>query len=178
MGCKQKHKKCYPTPNILFTLTSSRQNKGKKLSHHIEAITTKGSIKEELTKPFDIPVFLQDGFSIVALYPAHIDYWCKKLDIKYDSKSVIFSDCSVTHYFAKKLGLHEYAIIMTEYFGGIGEQYASVYRENQLIMPETEGGINKALKLIGVVKKNGKDEFDTIQLNKYRSFDSYFENYN
>ncbi len=147
------------------------------MGHHIEAIVAKGPVKDELAKSLDIPVFLHNGFSIVALYPAHIDHWGEKLGLKHDSKGEILSDCSVTHQFAKKLELKEYALVMTEYFGGVGEQYASVYSGDKQVMPETENGINEALKIVGVVKEDGKDEFDTINLGKYRSFDLYFEHY-
>ncbi|GAB2198948.1 hypothetical protein [Sessilibacter sp. MAH4] len=144
------------------------------MGHHIEAMITKGEINSEIAKSFGLPFFYHNGFTIVALFASHIDFWGDKLGIEHDSVGEIICDCSVSHYFAKNLELNKYAIIMTEYFGGIGEQYASVYSEGETIMPETKDGINEALRKIGVVRANNKDEFDTICLGNYRSFDEYF----
>lgn len=60
-----------------------------------------------------------------------------------------------------------FAIIMTDYFGGIGEQRAAAFRGTQFI--PTEPTINAALRVLGVVRKDGLDEFDTVGLSKHRS---------
>ena len=70
--------------------------------------------------------------------------------------------------------------ITTDYFGGIGNQTAKVYENGKVIYHETDEfefnrPINTALKMIGVVKEVGIDEFDTIGLGGYRSH-KYFEN--
>lgn len=62
------------------------------------------------------------------------------------------------------------AYIETDYFGGIGEQAAILFKNGNLIIPEYEKDwlINSVLKKIGVIKKNNLDEFDTINLSEYR----------
>lgn len=69
-----------------------------------------------------------------------------------------------------------YAIIQTDYFGGIGNQYASVY-QNKDNIDKNAKTINQVLIRLGV-KKNGElDEFDTIGLEKIRSQPDIFEKY-
>ena len=67
------------------------------------------------------------------------------------------------------------ALISTDYFGGSGNQSAKVFMNNQKILDQNDefdwklNPINSALKLLGVNRKDGMDEFDTIGLSKYRS---------
>jgi hypothetical protein len=69
------------------------------------------------------------------------------------------------------------AYVETEYFGGIGDQAAAVYRDGQRIYAEGmidlddprhggEGNINDALALLGVVAGEGEDEFDALGLGR------------
>lgn len=67
------------------------------------------------------------------------------------------------------------AEISTDYFGGMGDQSASLYVNGKLsfsasdqIDPSSEP-INEVLRLMGVKKKGNMDEFDTIGLGKYRA---------
>lgn len=147
------------------------------MGHNIEAIITRATVNKEVANKYDLPVFISKGFSIIALDPSHSDNWAEKIDINNEADNKIILNCPVTHFFAKELGLKEYAIIYTDYFGGVGEQYATVYNDGVVTMPETINGINKALKQIGVTCKQGLDEFDTLGLGMYRTFDDYFEKY-
>ena len=67
------------------------------------------------------------------------------------------------------------ALISTDYFGGSGNQSAKVFMNNKKILDQDDEidwklkPINSALKLLGVNRKDGMDEFDTIGLSKYRS---------
>ena len=147
------------------------------MSHDIQAIVAKGKINHEPLMLFDLPCFFHEGFSIVGLNPYHSDHWTEKLSIYKETRGRIILNCPVTHYFARELGVRDYAIISTNYFGGVGKQYATVLSSGNVVMEEKEGAINEALKLIGVTKKEALDEFDTICLSRYRSFDAYFERY-
>jgi hypothetical protein len=60
-----------------------------------------------------------------------------------------------------------FAVIWTDYFGGVGDQRAATYRGDELI--ETDGTINGALRGLGVIAASGLDEFDTVGLGDYRS---------
>jgi hypothetical protein len=153
------------------------QGVGNDMGHQISAIITKLPIDMDAAAPFDLPVFIENGFAIIALDPEHVDYWQKQLHIPdtYDEEIVL--DCAITHYFAKHLGVSQYAIIETNYSGGTGTQVAVVYHHQQVIMPTTQGGINAALVVLGVQRSTTIDEFDTIRLGKYRNFWGYFEKY-
>ncbi|WP_309720401.1 hypothetical protein [Armatimonas sp.] len=68
-----------------------------------------------------------------------------------------------------------FAIIATDYFGGIGSQAAYVFQGEQRITPEGESSINAALARLGVVSKSRLDAFDTIGLDKIRSMREFPE---
>lgn len=71
------------------------------------------------------------------------------------------------------------ALISTDYFGGSGNQSAKVFMNNQKILDQNDefdwklNPINSALKLLGVNRKDGMDEFDTVGLSKYRSNEDF-----
>ena len=70
------------------------------------------------------------------------------------------------------------AYVRTDYFGGCGDQSATVMEnDKEIYIGDTELGsdspINEALKLLGVEKSFGNDEFDTIGLGNYRSNDDF-----
>lgn len=66
-------------------------------------------------------------------------------------------------------------VIETDYFGGFGEQHATVYKDGK-VLPNNEWNpkhnkynpINLALKFMGLESDPDKDEFDTINLGNYR----------
>jgi hypothetical protein len=66
-------------------------------------------------------------------------------------------------------------VISTDYFGGTGHQEAKLFINNKKEYDKSSefdysvSPINDVLKMIGVVKKGGADEFDTINLSNYRS---------
>lgn len=148
------------------------------MGHYITALIGKGPINKEVAEKYDLPTFDENGFVIVALHPTHADYWDEKLGYGYKARSEIIMDTECTHFFAKELGFKKFAIINTDYFGGVGEQIATVYHKAEQIMMPTKDGINEALKLIGVKKRLSRDYFDSINLGKYRNWGDYFEKYN
>ena len=61
------------------------------------------------------------------------------------------------------------AYIETDYFGGTGTQAGILYENGKPAAPKSgEGTINDLLKELGVWRKPGKDEFDMLELGKYR----------
>lgn len=145
------------------------------MGHHISAIITKGQVDRSITDKYDLPVFEENGFSIIALDAGHSDYWAEQLNIEFKCNRKIIPDNEVTHFFCRELGLSLYAIIVTEYFGGRGSQSAAVYKSGELILEGVK--INKALRKIGVVRGILRDEFTKINLGEYRSFEDYFDKY-
>jgi hypothetical protein len=152
--------------------------KSKKImGHQITAIIAKDTINRKVAESYDLPVFVHNGYAIIGLEARHSDYWAEKLGINNEADNEIILNCPVTHFFAKELGLEKYAIVYTDYWAGIGTQFATVFEKDRVIMPETEEGINQALKMLGVQRVDGQDEFDSISLGNYRDFELYFEKY-
>ena len=62
------------------------------------------------------------------------------------------------------------ACIETDYFGGSGTQWGVLYEDGTLrIGPiRGEGAINTLLRELGVWRAPGRDEFDSLNLQKYR----------
>lgn len=67
------------------------------------------------------------------------------------------------------------AKISTDYFGGAGEQEAKLFINNKKEYDKSsefdssERPINTVLRMMGVSRKDGQDEFDTIGLSNFRS---------
>lgn len=146
------------------------------MSHHISAIITNNNVDRDIITQYDLSVFAEGSFSIIALNSYHSDYWTDKLNINSTiSNNDIILDNSTTHYFCSVLKLVNYAIVETDYFGGIGGQKANLYNYNKLILSSVS--INIALKKLGVIASKDVDEFDALNLSKYRCFDDYYVKY-
>jgi len=124
-----------------------------------------------------LPCFTESGFTIIGLHPQHSDYWADKLDLSHHEYSELPLDNEVTRFFARTLQLGRYALIHTDYFGVNGQQQATVIEGERVLLPVMNGGINAALRLLGVRRGRLTDEFDTIRLGTYRSFEDYFARY-
>ena len=147
------------------------------MGHQISALIAKAPIDTEAARQFDLPVIIQNDFAIVGLDAAHSDHWSEELGLENTDFSEMILDRPVTHEFALRLGMERYALIETDYFGGAGEQCAAVYHGSTIEMAATMGGINAALKLLGVKRRFNMDEFDTIGLGRHRSFGDQFQKY-
>lgn len=94
-------------------------------------------------------------------------------------RNLLFPDEIIIFKIAKDItGIHEpkYAVIATDYFGGIGNQWAIVYKGCK-VSDSTINCINDALRHLGVKATNGKDEFDTVGLDRIRYTPEYLEKY-
>lgn len=76
------------------------------------------------------------------------------------------------------------AYFLSNYVGGVGEQLAVVWKDGEVIYKEQKpvlpnpgsfGPINGALKLLGVVAEEGKDEFRASGLLSHRNMEDWFE---
>lgn len=84
------------------------------------------------------------------------------------------SDCAWCEAHRAKTSL---AFVATEYSGGPGEQGAAAWTTTETIAYAYGefGYINRALQLIGVLRDNDLDEFDSIGLGWYRSNEDWME---
>lgn len=155
------------------------------MSHAITAIALKGDYNKDLAKEYDL-LGTTLGFDLTLFHIDHYytAYWQKKLKVTeylelYNVEYACFPSEAVVEVLMSKVATDtppQYAIIVTEYFGGFGKQYANVFYGNQLASKEVTN-INQALFFLGVVAKEGLDEFDTVGLNRYRSQPDYLEKY-
>ncbi len=71
------------------------------------------------------------------------------------------------------------AKISTDYFGGFGSQTAKLFVDNKIEYEADDEydyslrPINEVLKKMGIVRKDGMDEFDTIGLGNYRTNEDF-----
>ncbi|MGC5328097.1 hypothetical protein [Brevibacillus sp. SYSU BS000544] len=155
------------------------------MGHNITAVILKGNYDEKHAINYDLHG-KQLGFHLTMFHIDHYysAYWQKKMNatgyLPVLSKTPILfpSETVISVLMSKISGLDDpiYAIMTTEYFGGVGSQCAHVYKGLQLI-DESTSDINAALKLLGVTADQGMDEFDTIALGKYRYQPDYLDKY-
>jgi hypothetical protein len=69
-----------------------------------------------------------------------------------------------------------FAILLTDYFGGQGQQWAQVY-QGELCVDPAIARINAALDYLGVRPAVGQDAFDAIGLGLYRRQPTYLDVY-
>ena len=124
---------------------------------------------------------LPEGLSLIPLDAAYCNHWSEELGVQDFVSETPLLNCRVVHHMLLHVSPgSRFAVIGTDYFGGAGSQSAVVYEgPNPLMEPkEAEvGPINEALRLLGVKARRGRDEFDTIGLHQWRSFDEMFERY-
>lgn len=155
------------------------------MGHDITAIILKGDFDKNLAKEFD----LREKYLGFTLNLFHIDIWYAacwqhllktegELEIKNIDCIGFPTDAALAEIMKKISGisLPQYAIIKTDYFGGMGFQWASVF-QGKTNADFTVRTINQALRYLGVTKKNGLDEFETVGLDKIRVQPDYLDKY-
>lgn len=111
-------------------------------------------LKEGTFDVTDVPHVAHEGFVIIVM--------SDKLFTKLGSPKLLDQTLRET--------FKTYVSIETDYFGGGGEQNAQLFIDGrEEYVPEPDTPIDWALEKLGVVKKDGMDEFDTIQLGRYRT---------
>ncbi|MHC2070096.1 hypothetical protein ACYFX5_21690 [Bremerella sp. T1] len=146
------------------------------MSHDIDAVVVAGDVDIERAREFEVLEFsCASGFTLIALGSNYVDAWADRLGIHGVVADEPLLNFSVVHHIVHEIARDTpFAILQTDYFGGQGYQVAAVYQGNKMLMaPERAsiGPINKALKLLGVVCAVGKDEFESLGLERYRRWD-------
>src|SRR3989304_2979040 len=78
---------------------------------------------------------------------------------------------------AERISAGPVAYLTTDYFGGMGDQRASLF--DPIAKPGTAyelhcDSINEVLVKMGLVKKDNMDEFDTLGLGRYRDMQDFY----
>lgn len=155
------------------------------MGHSINAIILKGEYQIKEADNYDLRgVQLDFGLTLFYIDGSFTAYWQKKLE----QKGFLESNCDVVTWYPREFVIFhllklvsktehlEFALILTDYFGGVGQQFANVYKENKNVDFKIDT-ISKALKYLGVEKGDHYDEFDTIGLGKYRINPDYLGKY-
>ena len=151
------------------------------MSHIIEAIVLKGKYdKEEAIKYDLLGVELDFDLTLFFIDSDFTAYWQQKLNTtgfletncQHQNKMVIYE-------LMKRISKSEqieYATIITAYVGGMGDQFANVYKNDKNVDPSINT-ISDVLKFLGVEKGSHFDEFDAVGLGRFRSNPSYLNKY-
>ncbi len=155
------------------------------MGHNISAIILRGKYNESKSEEFDLKG-IDLGFDLTMFHINHYysACWQTKLGTKglldINGIDYLLYPCEMSISELMTIISNEeepiYSIISTDYFGGIGNQYANVYKKRTLIDSKIKT-INQALFFMGVDKRKGMDEFDSIGLSNHRSEPEYLEKY-
>ena len=63
------------------------------------------------------------------------------------------------------------AHVSADYFGGVGSQSATVWTDGEIVAESVD--VNTALRLLGVRKTGGEDEWDSVGLGRYRRTETW-----
>jgi len=155
------------------------------MGHNITAIILKDDFDKSVAESFGL--FGKElPFSLTLFHIDHYQTACWQFELKTVGQletsitdSFIFPTEIAISEVVKSISKDEkplYAIIQTDYFGGIGNQYASIYQYKENIDKNAKT-INQVLVHLGVKRKEEFDEFDTIGLDKIRSQPDIFDKY-
>lgn len=156
------------------------------MGHNIKALVLKGEYDKTKVMEYDlVPIALnKEEITLFHITDEYVEYWqhiiingvsLNSLDTSYP---VWFPYSKVLNHIIKQVSSKDclFAIIQTEYFGGMGEQYACVYKGDDIV-PMKGTTINEALQLLGILKLQDLDEFDTLGLSNYRRTPEYLDKY-
>ena len=151
------------------------------MAHIIDAIVLKNNYDSKEAEKYDLRgVPLDFGLTMFFIDDDFINYWQNKLNIAgFLETNCPYPNARVIYEFMKRISRSDpiqYAVVSTAYVGGIGEQYANVYKndENVDISIKT---ISDALRFLGVLKESHYDEFDALGLGRFRSNPDYLNKY-
>lgn len=145
------------------------------MGHSITALVIPGRPDPAALETYDLrAVALAEGLTLLHIDHYYAAYWQKHLGHEGllpapGSPPGIFPREAVLARIAAALtGLSapRFAILQTDYFGGAGSQWAAAFEGERALAGD--GTINAALRHLGVARRAGLDEFDTVGLGAHR----------
>ncbi len=145
------------------------------MGHEITGLVARGAFEPDAVARFEmLTKSLDEGLSLAFIDHYFSAYWQAKLGetgfMPHKSpRGLLIPDEAVLFRIARELLNHDephFAIIATNYFGGVGTQWAGVYRGT--VREPNINSINDALRSLGVVARDDLDEFDTVGLSRTR----------
>ncbi|MFF5210407.1 hypothetical protein [Streptosporangium sp. NPDC000396] len=155
------------------------------MGHHICALVVAGQVDAERVHSVGLRTELvHDGVSVFPIDHYFSAYWAARrgssaqLDLP-DGLPTTFPGEAVLRDLVREMtGTDEprFAIIQTEYFAGIGDQWAVAFAGERRLTA-AQASINDALAALGVRASASADEFDVIGLGEFRSNPDYLDHY-
>ena len=156
------------------------------MPHSITAVVLKGGFDAKKAAQFDlfgVPL----GFGLTLFHIDHYYSACWQhqlqtsgcLDLTNKSGNVIVPSEIVIYELLRRIAAAQppqFALLVTDYFGGVGSQYANVFHGPVNADPGVLR-ISPALRHLGVPAAPGQDEFDTVGLSRIRSQPDWLEKY-
>lgn len=155
------------------------------MAHQVQALILPGSCRMEAAQEWDlVPVQLDAGMALAHVTHYFTAYWqarrglVERLEIPSGFPVIFPSEGVILQMAADISGVDgvAFAVVMTEYFGGAGSQWACVFRSGAT-RPSLSGSINEALRALGVHAGGGRDEFDMVGLSRHRRTPEYLDRY-
>ena len=152
------------------------------MGHHISAVLLQGPFDEQRARSFGLrPIPLIPAITLFPLEAGYCDHWSERLGIAGSVSDRPLLNGRVVHHMMWEVGREPlFAVIETDYFGGVGDQAAAVYRGDKEVMAPAVGAvgpINQALRHLGVQAAAGTDEFDAVGLGRFRDLHDLFHSY-
>ncbi|HMQ10443.1 MAG TPA: hypothetical protein PKC21_02610 [Oligoflexia bacterium] len=159
------------------------------MGHHISAALLKGEFDQNKAREFDLnPIQLSKSITMFPLEANYCDFWSEKLNIFGSPSEHTYPllNSNVVHHMMNTIAsTPTFAIIETDYSGGVGDQAAAVYQGKEILMSPQRNKkkvINQAIKKLGVrvpffLRLFFVDEFQFLKLDQYRIFDEMFDKY-
>lgn len=143
------------------------------MGHELSAIVARGPGNASAARRLGLALVEAGAFVIVPLIPG------QAVTAGPDDRrlSDMEADCPAHLRVAAELGFDRFALIQSSYFGGQGQQWATVYHGAERTMAARAGlaAVNDALERIGVLPDAGRDAFETIGLGGMRHADLFFD---
>lgn len=155
------------------------------MSHEVCALVVAGRVDTRTALAMDLRAALvHDGISVFPINHNFSAYWAAKrgnralLDLPEDI-SLVFPTEAVLRDLVREITRTDrprFAIIETNYFGGMGDQWAAAFDGEERLTPD-DASINQALAALGVRSTSDRDEFEVIGLDRFRSNPEYLDTY-
>ncbi|WP_378736720.1 hypothetical protein [Nocardia brasiliensis] len=155
------------------------------MPHSITALIVPGPYHADAADKWDLlPVPLRCDLTMFHVTHYYTAYWQGLLrvtghfELAPSARRLLFPTENVIGVLARELSAQlepAFALVVTDYFAGMGDQGAVVSIDGGPIRPVAD--INDALRALGVTAAEGLDEFDTVGLGNHRSTPDYLDRY-
>lgn len=151
------------------------------MGHNLSAIIGSWTATEKLAAdwPCAQTIHLPQGYCLIPLTDDFFDTVTAVFGTSNEASTtdLIYLTAAI-HHLLCQYALHDKLIyIETDYTGGVGTQAGVLYSNGQIsTLPQSDSGIiNGLLQALGVKRLPGKDEFDTLQLGRYRHTNDFVD---